>query len=101
MQQSRPGRECCTSSGSKARCAFDPGEIEITTAKGASRTDRTDRAGVEGELAAFAAAIREGQPHRNTPEQGVQDVAVIAAMLRSAETGRRERVERDSLAISC
>jgi predicted dehydrogenase len=70
-----------------------PGEIEIV-AGGVSRTEHTDREGVENELAAFAAAIREGLPHRNTPVQGAQDVAVIEAMLRSAETGKRERVER-------
>jgi predicted dehydrogenase len=71
-----------------------PGEIEVTGPGEASRTERTDRHGVENELAAFAAAIRDGQSIRNTPEEGVRDVAVIAAMLRSAATGRRETVER-------
>ncbi len=80
--------------GDQGALRIQPGEIEISTASGTSRTDRTDRAGVEGEFAAFAAAIREGVPHRNAPEQGMQDVAVIEAMLRSAESGRRERVER-------
>jgi len=80
--------------GDQGALRVQPGEIEVTTAGGTSRTDRTDRAGVEGEFAAFAAAIREGTSHRNAPEQGMQDVAVIEAMLRSAETGQRVRVER-------
>jgi predicted dehydrogenase len=80
--------------GDQGSLRVHPGEIEITAPSGAVRTDRTDRQGIEGELAAFAAAIREGLPHRNTPAQGVQDVAVIEAMLRSAETGQREPVEK-------
>lgn len=50
--------------------------------------------GVERELAAFAAAIQQGTPHRNTPAEALQDVAVVEAMLRSAETGERRQVER-------
>ena len=44
-------------------------------------------------MAAFAAAIPR-EPHFNTPAEAVQDVAIIEAMLRSAETGQRgaERV---------
>ncbi len=80
--------------GESGTLRVHPGEIEITAPGGASRTDRTDRRGIENEFAAFAAAIRDGQPLRNTPEEGLQDVAVIAAMLRSAETGQRETVER-------
>jgi predicted dehydrogenase len=49
---------------------------------------------VNTEFAAFAAAIREGKPHRNTPQEALQDVAVIEAMLRSAETGKAENAER-------
>ncbi|MEZ4729311.1 MAG: Gfo/Idh/MocA family oxidoreductase [Caldilineaceae bacterium] len=43
--------------------------------------------GVERELAAFAAAIQEGQTHYNTPEEGLHDVAVIEAMMRSVQNG--------------
>lgn len=50
--------------------------------------------GVVREMAAFAAAIRDGEPHHNTPQAGVQDVAVIEALLRSAESGARVVVER-------
>ncbi len=70
------------------------GEVEITAEDGVCRVERANYVGVERELAAFAAAIREGTPHANTPEQGLQDVAVIEAMLRSAETGQRTTPER-------
>ena len=80
--------------GDNGTLRVHPGEIEITAPSGTCRTDRTDRRGIELEMTAFAAAIRDGQPLRNTPQEGLQDVAVIMAMLRSAETGQREAVER-------
>jgi predicted dehydrogenase len=42
---------------------------------------------VRNEFAAFAAAIRDGQPHTNTPEQALQDVALVEAALLAAESG--------------
>jgi predicted dehydrogenase len=80
--------------GTEGTLRVNPTEVEVTAPSGTCRTDRTDRRGIENELAAFAAAIRDGQPLRNTPEEGVQDVAVVEAMLRAAETGKRETVER-------
>ncbi len=50
--------------------------------------------GVQEELAAFADAINQGTAHRNTAREGLQDVAVIEAMLLSARTGKRATVER-------
>lgn len=50
--------------------------------------------GVRLELQAFAESIRAGVPHHNTPEQAVQDVAVIEAMLRSAAERQPVRPER-------
>lgn len=49
---------------------------------------------IDAELAAFARSIRTGEPHRNTPEEGLRDVALIEAILRSAETGRAVQPER-------
>ncbi len=49
--------------------------------------------GVQQELGAFATAIRDGAAHRNTAQEGLQDVAVIEAMLLSAQTARRVEVE--------
>jgi predicted dehydrogenase len=45
--------------------------------------------GVDNELIAFAAAVREGAPHRNTPLEALGDLAVIEAMLASAQDGRQ------------
>jgi predicted dehydrogenase len=42
---------------------------------------------VQDEFSAFAAAIRSGEAHRNDAWQALQDVAVFAALLQSAETG--------------
>jgi predicted dehydrogenase len=68
--------------------------LEVTGG-GVTRTiPITPHQGVKAELAAFATAIRQGQAHRNTPQQGLQDVAVVEAMLRSAELGRRLAPER-------
>ncbi len=49
--------------------------------------------GVEREFAAFAAAIRGEAPHVNTPQEALRDVAVIEAMIRSAEIGQSVKVE--------
>ncbi len=68
--------------------------LEVTTNGETRSVPIRESNGIEGELAAFAAAIRNGEPHRNTPEQGIQDVAVLEAMLRSAETGNSIDVER-------
>lgn len=68
----------------------------VTVTRGdESRTIRTAGvSNVQAELSAFADAIRLGAPHRNSPQQAMQDVALIEALLRSAESGRAETVER-------
>ena len=53
-----------------------------------------DNSSVNHELTAFADAVQRGQAHRNTPEQALQDVAVVEAMLESAESGRRVQPKR-------
>ncbi len=68
--------------------------LEVTS-NGATRSvPITPHQGVKKELAAFATTVRRGEPHRNSPSQCLQDVAVIEAMLRSAETGCRIAPER-------
>lgn len=69
------------------------GRIEITRAGQTEAITCTKFDGVEQELVAFAAAIQEGKSHRNTPEEALRDVAVIEAMLRSAASGQRVRVD--------
>ncbi len=68
--------------------------IEITV-DGTTREISVPPVGSVGEeLAAFAASIRDGVPHANSPSEALQDVAVIEAMLRSAQTGQRVQPER-------
>lgn len=50
--------------------------------------------GVREEFRALAESIHAGKPHKNTPEQALQDVAVVEAMLESARTGQRVLVEQ-------
>jgi predicted dehydrogenase len=45
--------------------------------------------GVERELEAFAAAVLDAVPHRNTPLEALADLAVVEAMLASAADGGR------------
>ncbi len=49
--------------------------------------------GISAELRAFAQAIQSGSPQRNSPQEALQDLAVIEAMLRSAELEREVDVE--------
>jgi predicted dehydrogenase len=79
--------------GEKGSLKLDRSEVEIAVDGERTRHTFTYK-GVDAELAAFAAAIQQGEPHLNTPEAGLQDVAVAEAMLQSAETGQRIQPER-------
>ena len=68
------------------------GRIEITRSGQTEVITCAKFDGVEQDLVAFAAAVQEGKTHRNTPEEGLRDVAVIEAMLRSAASGQRVNV---------
>ncbi len=68
------------------------GQIELTKAGKSEQIICAKFDGVEQELAAFAAAVQEGKTHRNTAAEGLRDVAVIEAMLRSAASGQRVNV---------
>lgn len=57
-------------------------QLEVTLSGQTDRLIFSDN-GVYDELAAFAAAVLESEPHRNTPEEALQDVAVLEALLRS------------------
>jgi predicted dehydrogenase len=75
--------------GARGSVRVDRGRVEVADATGAVETITCGfYNGVERELAAFAAAIRDGAPHRNTPQEALRDVAVIEAMLGSARTER-------------
>ncbi len=48
---------------------------------------------VQSELAAFAAAIREGANHYSQPVEALNDLAVVAAMLKAHDSGGSVQVE--------
>ncbi|MEQ8672137.1 MAG: Gfo/Idh/MocA family oxidoreductase [Aggregatilineales bacterium] len=50
--------------------------------------------GVRNEFEALAKTLNEGIAHVNSPEEALQDVAVMEAMFESARTGRRVEVAR-------
>jgi predicted dehydrogenase len=80
--------------GDQGVLRVDRGLLEIVV-NGQTRDVPLDgNKNVNDELAAFAAAVRERTPHRNTPQEALQDVAVIEAMLRSAASGKAVDVER-------
>jgi predicted dehydrogenase len=69
-------------------------ELQVTRNGTLQTVPVTGRRGVDFELAAFAQAIRDRRPHRNSPQETLQDVAVIEAMLQSAATGQRVAPKR-------
>lgn len=70
------------------------GSLDVTTG-GETRTESVEPfGGVRGEFEAFADAIQRGATHRNPPDQAVQDVALVEAMLTSAASGQRVTPER-------
>lgn len=72
----------------------DRGNLELTKA-GETRTLPCPKFdGVELELVAFGKAIRNQQAHLNSPDQALQDVLVIEAMLKSAQEKRLVQVGR-------
>ncbi|MCC7448988.1 MAG: Gfo/Idh/MocA family oxidoreductase [Anaerolineae bacterium] len=72
--------------GDKGAISVHRDELEITSSSG-TRSQTFARDGIKHEFAAFAEAIGQGQPHRNSAAEALQDVAIIEAMLLSAQTG--------------
>lgn len=61
--------------------------LEVTSGGETRRIDCDGFDGVQKELAAFAAAIRQGTAHRNTPQEALQDLAVMESLLLAASSG--------------
>jgi predicted dehydrogenase len=78
-----------TIAGETGVLRVQPGEVALTTPGDTHTRTFPPHQSVARELIAFAAAIRQGAPHHNTPASALQDVAVIEAMLESARSGRR------------
>ncbi len=66
--------------------ADDPSQTE-------ERTFEPQPYSVQRELEAFADAIQQGRAIRNTPEEALQDLAVVEAMLASAREGTRHTID--------
>ncbi|MCX6050770.1 MAG: hypothetical protein NT075_37245, partial [Chloroflexi bacterium] len=70
------------------------GEIELTSQGKTQMVKCEGFDGVQKELAAFATAILEGTPHRNSAQEALRDLAVVEAMLEAAENGQRVAVHQ-------
>lgn len=68
------------------------GEVEVTRQGNTQLIPCAKFDGVEKELAAFAAAVRHGHAHSNTPAAACQDLAVMEALLQSAASGKAVKV---------
>lgn len=89
-----PWTPALTITGDGGALRITNGVITVAAGGDVYTLELPEHQGVRDEFAAFAAAIRDGAPHRNTPDQAVQDVALVEAMLRAAETGQRITPER-------
>lgn len=83
-----------TVTGDEGALRISDGVISVATGSDTYALELPEHQGIREEFTAFAAAIRDGAPHHNTPDQAVQDVALIEAMLRAAETGQHVAPER-------
>lgn len=61
--------------------------IELTTGGTTQEIACSGFDGVEKEILAFARAIRQGEAHRNGPQEALQDLAVMEAILAAAAQG--------------
>jgi predicted dehydrogenase len=79
--------------GDKGALRVNNATLEVT-ANGQTQSQDMPRQGVQYEFEAFARAIRDGEAHRNPPEEAFRDLALVEAMFRSAETGRAVKPEK-------
>jgi predicted dehydrogenase len=80
--------------GERGVLRVDRGYLEISVSGNTQSIPLEETKTVQEELADFAKAVSEGAPLLNTPQQALQDVAVIEAILRSGATGASVVVER-------
>jgi len=83
--------------GDQGALRVQRGEIELTRGKQTEVITCPKFDGVANELVAFAAAIQTGQPHDNTSQAGLLDVAVMEAILHAAQRGTQTAVAGVSL----
>ena len=80
--------------GSEGSLRVSRGELVLEQDEKSKRQQFNVLISVREELAAFLAAVRDGVQHRNSPQEALQDLAVVEAMLESARTGTLQQVER-------
>ncbi len=80
--------------GERGTLRVDRNLLEVISSGQLQPVSYTENKSVTDELAAFADAIQNGTPHRNSPTEALNDVAVIEALLQSAETGTRVTPKR-------
>lgn len=80
--------------GTEGSLRVSRGELVLNRGEESERQEFNVLISVREELAAFLAAVRDGAPHRNSPQEALQDLAVVEAMLASAQAGTLRRVER-------
>lgn len=73
--------------GTHGALAVQRREVTVTAGGDTRLIECSGFDGIEKELAAFAAAIRQGAAHRNSPQEALQDLAVMEALLLAASSG--------------
>jgi len=73
--------------GDRGALRVNSGRLEVTS-EGKTTRQSFDIDNVRAELADFARVVQEGKALHSTPEQALQDVAVLEAMFDSARVGR-------------
>ncbi len=91
---SRQGTDAVHIGGSEGSLRVSRGELVLERDGESERQTFNVLISVREELAAFVAAVRDGSAHRNSPQEALQDLAVVEAMLESARRGTSQRVER-------
>lgn len=90
---SRQGTDAVHIGGSEGSMRVSRGELVLERDGESERQTFNVLISVREELAAFVAAVRDGSPHRNSPQEALQDLAVVEAMLESARRGAEQKVE--------
>jgi predicted dehydrogenase len=83
-----PFASALTIVGDRGSMRVERGRIETADQDGAVQVIECENYnGVLNELAAFAASVKTGAPHNNTPEQALDDLTFMEAILSSAQSG--------------
>lgn len=80
--------------GESGSMRLQRGFVEVSS-RGETRTVPCEGMnGVQNELEAFAKTLLGGEAHHNTPQEALQDLLVVEALLQAAATGQQSAVEK-------